>query len=473
MLAVEEDAVRYLEVDGAALASLGFAPADILGRTFAEIYPGADGPALQAALLARIRQGKRFRVQAELDLPTGKRVLDMTFAPHLPAGQRLGYVVGAAQDVTDRVMATRVLAEREQQLAESQRLARLGSWTFVFGKGWTGWSEVMSEIHGLGGPPSSGHAFLHLLHPDDRRRIVHTIRRRLRDGRSFTEEYRVRQRPGDPERWVSMTGRALDARSGGAIGESGCGPSLGVTGVFGTCQDITERKASERALVHQALHDALTGLPNRVLLLDRLEHSLSRAARASGAVAVLFIDLDHFKDINDNLGHSGGDTLLIEVARRLVAALRPEDTVARLGGDEFVIVCDDLTTGGEAIVLAGRVADAFAAPFHIGHHEVSVTASIGIRLAVAGQDSAAVVRDADAAMYQAKDRGRACAVVFDSAGRFPGARPGPASTACGTPAAAGRSGPGDGPSGPAGSVTQILKKATDDRKVGDMGSFPS
>ena len=179
-------------------------------------------------------------------------------------------------------------------------------------------------------------------------------------------------------------------------------------------RDISERKEFEATLEHQATHDPLTGLPNRALLLDRLEVSLARAERFGTGVAVLFLDLDHFKVVNDSLGHARGDQLLIAAADRLKEALRQGgDTVARFGGDEFVILCEDLAGVDDALRIAERVGHLLTEPFPLGREEVFVTASTGIAFSQGGADAADLLRDADAAMYQAKERGRDRYEVFD------------------------------------------------------------
>lgn len=181
-------------------------------------------------------------------------------------------------------------------------------------------------------------------------------------------------------------------------------------------RDITERRALEEQLEHQAFHDSLTGLPNRALFLDRLEHALARVARKKDAVAVLFLDLDNFKVINDSLGHEAGDQLLMEVSERLLYSLRPEDTVARLGGDEFTILLEDLSDARGAIHIADRITEELQIPFKIKNREVFVTTSIGIAISTSGEDLPDdLLRDADTAMYQAKSKGKARYKVFDAA----------------------------------------------------------
>jgi diguanylate cyclase (GGDEF)-like protein/PAS domain S-box-containing protein len=180
-------------------------------------------------------------------------------------------------------------------------------------------------------------------------------------------------------------------------------------------RDVTERKAFERRLTHQGTHDALTGLPNRVLFMDRLAQALATASRSRRPLAVLFCDIDRFKVINDSLGHTAGDALLFAVAGRFRGALRGSDTVARFGGDEFVILAEELTDEADAVVVAEKMAEALREPIAIGSQEIVVSASIGI--AVADPKTATpetLVRDADVAMYRAKTKGRARHEQFDA-----------------------------------------------------------
>ena len=167
---------------------------------------------------------------------------------------------------------------------------------------------------------------------------------------------------------------------------------------------------------HQALHDALTGLPNRALFINRLQQSIDRKSREPGTSAVLYMDLDQFKVINDSLGHEAGDELLIEVARRLQSCLRPMDTAARLGGDEFTILLDEISGPADAIKVAERVASALKSPFTLGENQVFVTTSVGISLGTSDQTKPNdLLRDADVAMYEAKKEGKARYKMFDSA----------------------------------------------------------
>jgi diguanylate cyclase (GGDEF)-like protein/PAS domain S-box-containing protein len=176
--------------------------------------------------------------------------------------------------------------------------------------------------------------------------------------------------------------------------------------------DLSGLRRAEEELAHQALHDPLTGLPNRALLFDRIEQALARRSSENHTVAILFCDLDGFKDVNDSFGHHVGDQLLCVVAERLVAAVRPGDTVARIGGDEFIVLAEEVADETAALDLAARLRASVAWPIHAAGTEAVITCSIGVALAPA-EDAAALVRHADAAMYRAKEGGRNRAELFD------------------------------------------------------------
>jgi diguanylate cyclase (GGDEF)-like protein/PAS domain S-box-containing protein len=182
-------------------------------------------------------------------------------------------------------------------------------------------------------------------------------------------------------------------------------------------QDITDRKLSEGRLLHNAFHDALTGLPNRALFIDHVKLTIARSRRREGHLfAVLFLDLDRFKVINDSLGHMVGDQLLVGIARRLETCLRESDTVARVGGDEFTILLEDIVDEAEAVAIAERIQQELSQPFSLDGREVFTTASIGIAPSSTGyEDPEEILRDADTAMYRAKSSGKARHEVFDRA----------------------------------------------------------
>src|SRR4051794_27566276 len=198
-----------------------------------------------------------------------------------------------------------------------------------------------------------------------------------------------------------------------------CPDGVTVGGVFCGAPNAPGRRGGERQLPHQALHASPPGLPTRVLFMARLDQALARLKRHASPLALLFVDLDHFKVVNDSLGHAAGDQVLVQASERLRRTLRPADTIARFGGDEFVILCEDAAGRAEAEEIAGRISVALARPFRVGDQEVVLTASTGIVIAKdTHTDAGALLRDADTAMYRAKDRGRANSQVFDNSMRM-------------------------------------------------------
>src|SRR5918998_3855173 len=187
--------------------------------------------------------------------------------------------------------------------------------------------------------------------------------------------------------------------------------------VLAIVRDITERKALERQLAYQAAHDALTDLPNRTLFLERLQHALALAEQLERTVAVLFVDLDNFKFVNDSLGHQVGDRLLVAVAERLSACVRPEDTVARFSGDEFAFLLENVVDKGGAVSLAERIMQELQAPFTLDEYELFVTTSIGIVLSTPEQKNLLpedLLRNADVALFEAKQKGRDRYAIYDA-----------------------------------------------------------
>ena len=187
-----------------------------------------------------------------------------------------------------------------------------------------------------------------------------------------------------------------------------------VNGIVLTIRDVTERVTLEEHLRHQALHDPLTGLGNRALFQDRVAHGLARAERTKDEVAVIFLDLDNFKEINDSLGHAAGDAVLVQTANRVRSCLRDADTAARFGGDEFAILLEQTRGEGEVMDVANRIQAALSRPLQVEGKDCDLNASIGIARAQPSQSADEVLRNADVAMYHAKARGKACAVLYES-----------------------------------------------------------
>ena len=241
------------------------------------------------------------------------------------------------------------------------------------------------------------------IHPEDFTGFNEKLTAHL-EGRSphFQHEHRMLHQDGS-YRWILSRGIAIRDAAGK------------VYRMAGSQTDITDRRRVEDRLVHEATHDNLTGLPNRAAFMERLRRSSERARIDPNYIfAILFLDLDQFKIINDSLGHLAGDKLLIEIAHRLDLALRPSDMVARLGGDEFVLLLDHLDVVTDAAYVAERIQAVIAAPMIINEREVFTTASMGIALCVGDCESAEdLLRDADTAMYRAKNKGKARYEIFD------------------------------------------------------------
>ena len=264
------------------------------------------------------------------------------------------------------------------------------------------WKEMLGyEDDEIGDTPEE---WTKLIHPDDISISTQHLAFILnKEDPTFKFEYRLKHKKGHYI-WVLTRGRAV-------LDDTGI-PSRTV----GSHSDITSRKEAEKRLQHDALHDALTGLSNRVLLLDRLQHSIHYSARDENyKYAVLFLDLDKFKDINDTLGHDVGDQILIECAKRIKACARSVDTVARLGGDEFVVLLEKFDSSNGPVIIAERILEELLRPSDIFQIEFPLTASIGIVFGNSAYSTPnAILKDADIAMYQAKETGRAKYAIFDS-----------------------------------------------------------
>jgi diguanylate cyclase (GGDEF)-like protein/PAS domain S-box-containing protein len=266
---------------------------------------------------------------------------------------------------------------------------------------WVLLNRAWDEMTGYTVLESVGRSIIDFIHPDDQQVHIDLARHVARGER---EEYRhnlrlVGREGGDI--WVEAHARPVRDEADHFQGMSG------------TLSDVTARHALEERLQAQALHDDLTGLANRALFRDRVEHALTRRSQGPRLGAILFLDLDRFKTVNDSLGHKVGDGLLVAIARRLQESLGPDDTIARLGGDEFGILREDVTTPKKAMLLAERISAEFGLPFHVDDRAITIRCSIGMVLASGVRRTAdELLRDADVAMYQAKVAGRGSYAVF-------------------------------------------------------------
>lgn len=306
--------------------------------------------------------------------------------------------------LSERRQVEEALRKSEASLAEAQRIVHLGHYDYDPINDKLHWSDEIYRIFGVTKQEFGGtfEDYFERVHPEDRKFIEKASEEAIGGG-SVSLEHRI-LRPSGEVRVVQHRlqfvfddeQRAFEGEAGGTDGEGedeskefrnrifGTVPRTpgGLPGkpvrVIGTVQDITERKVLEDRLEHLALHDPLTDLPNRTLFLDRLKHALSRRDRPEESIAVLFLDLDGFKLVNDSFGHVVGDQLLLKVASRLEACVRPQDTVARFGGDEFTVLLEDATGVNTGTLVAKRIIEELRTPFVLREQEVYVTASIGI-----------------------------------------------------------------------------------------------
>ncbi|MDX6752139.1 EAL domain-containing protein [Geminicoccaceae bacterium 1502E] len=311
-----------------------------------------------------------------------------------------------AHRVRYMLRASRAVQEVEIQklrLAEAQRLAHLGSWQWDLESGRIDWSAEMFRLYGRGageGAPDR-HSWLARVHPDDREELDCACARVGAEGGDATVDYRIRLPDGE-ERFLDEHIAVLLDEHGQAIG------------LRGTTQDVTERKLAEARIHYLAHHDGLTGLPNRGMFHEQLSQALARATRDGMMLAVLFLDLDRFKEVNDGLGHAVGDLLLQAVAARLQGSVREVDAVARLGGDEFALVQTSMGHPAAAETLARRLVEILSVPVEVGGHQVTVATSVGIALYPAdGPDAAQLLKSADLALYRAKADGRGTFRFFE------------------------------------------------------------
>ncbi len=302
----------------------------------------------------------------------------------------------AAEEKEDAEAAVRASEDRFRSLVQNS-----SDTTLVVGRDQTVVYASPAVAGLLGQTPESviGLTPTDLMHPDDFGHALAMVAGA--SGRTEPVELRLAHRDGT---WREVEAVITDLRG-----------TPSVDGFVANLRDITDRKAAESVIAYQAVHDPLTGLANRTLLLDRAEQMLFRCARTLEPCAALFLDLDDFKDVNDTLGHEAGDKLLRAIAERLTATVRSSDTVGRLGGDEFVILAEGATLAAGPELLAERLRDVLAEPFHLegfDEHPVFVTVSIGIstRLCESAEE---LLRDADVALYRAKGSGKNCWTLFE------------------------------------------------------------
>jgi diguanylate cyclase (GGDEF)-like protein/PAS domain S-box-containing protein len=388
---------RLIRVNAAICELFGRSEAELIGMSFLDVtHP--DDVAVGAELITEMIAGQRSSLRLTKRYVTGQgRVVwgDVTVSAVLNPDGTLRHRIAQILDVS-REHTLNVA------LSEAERIAHVGSWHLDLATTKVTWSQELYAMYGLDpAAPVPDLAEQNRLFTTESWELVSAA---IANTRESGVPYKVdleMVRPDGAHRWMEARGEAVrDAND--AIVE-----------LRGVSLDITDRRAATASLQTLATHDSLTGLANRAALHDEITRAMSAGRRAHRSTAILMMDLDRFKEVNDTLGHGAGDDLLVAAAARLEEVVRAGDLVARLGGDEFVIVMRDLDDPTESMRAAWRLVKSFRSPFTLGGREFFATASVGVTVATAAANAGDLLREADTAMYAAKEAGRDGVSMFN------------------------------------------------------------
>ena len=389
---------RVLYWNTAAEEMYGWSSEEIMGRRLRDMVVPEDLRGRAEEIAGQLRAGGSWAGEFEVRRRDGTTFsVEGTDTPVFGEDGHLVGFIGVLKDITERQGLEERL--REAEVRYRTLVEHIPAVTYIDRIDDVSSAIYMSpQVEGmLGYAPEEWledpEFWPKILHPHDKERVLAEARRTDETGDPFSVEYRA----------ISKDGLVVWVRDEAVLVRGGRDTPLFWQGVL---HDVTERKALEEHLRHLALRDSLTDLPNRRLFVDRLGQALGRTSRRDRLVAVLFMDLDDFKGVNDSLGHETGDLLLVAVAERLKGCLRLEDTLARFGGDEFVVLLGDMEVPDEAVRVAERIAEGFGSPFLVEGRELYVRASIGIAVGdTRNRTPEDLLRAADTAMYRAKEKG--------------------------------------------------------------------
>ncbi len=392
---IETATGRLLRINRRYAEMLGYTVQEMLGRSFHDITHGDDRAEtlhqMQRLLAGEIRA---FSQEKRYCCKDGTVVwVALNVSPMWAAGETPHTHLAVAQDITERKQSEAALRNSENRYRTIVETAQEGIWQIDAESKTTFVNQKMAEMLGYTVEEMQGCSLLAFMDDEGREMVAQNVERR-RQGIAEQHEFKFLRKPGGVV-WTLLSTLPLFDSAGT------------YAGAFAMVTDISDRKQSENQLQHMAQHDALTGLPNRSLLIDRLNQAIARARWNKRIVALLFVDLDRFKTINDTLGHEAGDLLLQQLASRFQQHVREGDTVARFGGDEFVILLADVANEGDIRSITKKVLEALEPAFEIAERVLYITASIGVSLYPNdGEHATALLKNADIAMYRAKELGK-------------------------------------------------------------------